>query len=66
MRDELGVTSLVITHDMDSAYRISDRIAMLHQGRIRTVGSAEDIRSSEDPVVRGFVEGRPELWEEST
>jgi phospholipid/cholesterol/gamma-HCH transport system ATP-binding protein len=64
MRDEIGVTSLVITHDMESAYRISDHVAMLHKGRIRTMGSPEDIRSSRDPVVRGFIEGRPELWEE--
>jgi phospholipid/cholesterol/gamma-HCH transport system ATP-binding protein len=66
MRDDLGVTSLVITHDMDSAYRISDRIAMLHRGRVRTVGTPDEIRASEDPVVRGFIEGRPELLEEAT
>ena len=65
MRDELGVTSLVITHDMDSAYRISDRIAMLHEGRVRTVGTPEEIRASEDPVVKGFIEGKPELLEEA-
>src|SRR5688500_2719648 len=61
MSEELGVTALVVTHDMTSAYRISDRIAMLHEGCIRTVGTPEEIQSSDDPVVRGFVEGRPEL-----
>jgi phospholipid/cholesterol/gamma-HCH transport system ATP-binding protein len=66
MRDRLGVTSLVITHDMESAYRIADRIAMLHEGRVRTVGTPEEIRASEDPLVRGFVEGRPELFEEAS
>lgn len=61
MADELGVTGIVVTHDMTSAYRISDRIAMLHEGCIRMVGTPDEIRSTEDPVVRGFVEGRPEL-----
>lgn len=63
MRDELRVTGVVITHDMESAYRVGDRIAMLHEGRCRFVGSPEEIRGSEDPVVRGFIEGRPELLE---
>jgi len=59
-REALGVTSIVITHDMRSAYRVGDRIAMLYRGRIRQVGTAEEIRASEDPVVRGFIEGRPD------
>jgi phospholipid/cholesterol/gamma-HCH transport system ATP-binding protein len=66
MREELGVTSLVITHDMESAYRISDHIAMLHKGRIRAVGTPDEIRNTDDPVVRGFIEGKPELWEEAS
>ena len=66
MRDELGVTSLVITHDMDSAYRIADRIAMLHEGRTRIVGTPDEIRMSHDPIVKGFIEGRPELLEGRT
>jgi phospholipid/cholesterol/gamma-HCH transport system ATP-binding protein len=65
MDDELGVTSVVVTHDMTSAYRVADRIAMLHQGRIRFVGTAEEIQATEDPIVRGFIEGRPELMQES-
>ena len=63
MKEELGVTGIVITHDMDSAYRISDRIAMLYEGRMRTVGTVDEIRNSEDPLVRAFIEGRPELME---
>lgn len=63
MKEELGVTGVVITHDMDSAYRISDRIAMLYEGKMRAVGTVEEIRDSEDPLVRAFVEGRPELME---
>ncbi|MBT8335095.1 MAG: ABC transporter ATP-binding protein [Gemmatimonadetes bacterium] len=66
MRDELGVTSLVITHDLESAYRVSDRLAMLHQGRIRWVGAPEAIRDVDDPAVQGFIRGEPELWEEAS
>ena len=57
-REALGVTSIVITHDMRSAFTVGDRIAMLYQGRVRAVGTVAEIRASEDPVVRGFVEGR--------
>ena len=64
MKTELGVTSLVITHDMHSAYRISDRIAMLYDGRVLEEGDPDEIRQTENPVVKGFVEGRPELVEQ--
>jgi phospholipid/cholesterol/gamma-HCH transport system ATP-binding protein len=63
MKHELGVTSLVITHDMESAYRISDRIAMLYDGRVLEEGIPDEIRRTENPIVKGFVEGRPELVE---
>jgi phospholipid/cholesterol/gamma-HCH transport system ATP-binding protein len=63
MKEELAVTSLVITHDMHSAYRISDRIAMLFEGRVLEEGTPEEIKRTESPIVRGFVEGRPELVE---
>ena len=61
MSDELGVTGVVITHDMKSAFRISDRVAMLYDGGIRFEGTPEEVRMCEDPVVRGFIEGKPEL-----
>ena len=61
MRAELGVTSLVITHDMKSAYSISDRIAMLYEGRVVEVGTPDQIRNSGNQVVRSFVEGRADL-----
>lgn len=64
-REELKVTSVVITHDMGSAYRIADRIGMLHEGVIRFMGTPEEIQSCSDPVVRGFIEGKPELLEEA-
>jgi phospholipid/cholesterol/gamma-HCH transport system ATP-binding protein len=61
MDEELGVTSVVITHDMRSAGRVSDRIAMLYEGTIRWVGTPADLETTHDPVVRAFVEGRPDL-----
>jgi phospholipid/cholesterol/gamma-HCH transport system ATP-binding protein len=61
MREKLGVTSVVITHDMRSAYTVGTRIAMLYQGKVRQVGTVDEIRRSNDPVVRQFIEGRPTL-----
>ncbi len=66
MSEELGVTGVVITHDMKSAFRISDRVAMLYDGVIRLEGSPEDLQMSDDPIVKGFIEGRPELMESVT
>lgn len=63
MADELGVTGVVITHDMNSAFRISDRIAMLYDGRNRFEGTPDEIRAAADPVVKSFIEGRPDLLE---
>ena len=57
---ELGVTSVVVTHDMRSAYTVGDRIAMLYEGTIRQVGTVAEIRATDDPVVRQFIEGRPD------
>jgi phospholipid/cholesterol/gamma-HCH transport system ATP-binding protein len=56
---DLGVTGLVVTHDMRSAFCVGDRIAMLYEGRIRQVGSKAEIQATDDPVVRQFIEGRP-------
>jgi phospholipid/cholesterol/gamma-HCH transport system ATP-binding protein len=58
-REALGVTSVVITHDMRSAYTVGDRIAMLYQGKIRQVGTVAEIQATSDEVVRQFIEGRP-------
>ena len=63
MAEQLGVTGVVITHDMKSAFRISDRVAMLYDGRIRLEGTPDEMRQTEDPIVKGFIEGRPELLE---
>jgi len=59
-RETYGVTGVVVTHDMNSAYTVGDRIAMLYRGKVRQVGSVDAIRGSHDAVVRQFVEGRPE------
>jgi phospholipid/cholesterol/gamma-HCH transport system ATP-binding protein len=66
MKQELGVTSLVITHDMGSAYRVSDRIAMLYEGEVLEEGTPDEIRATTNPVVKGFIEGKPELVESAT
>jgi phospholipid/cholesterol/gamma-HCH transport system ATP-binding protein len=58
-REELGATSVVVTHDLRSAFAVADRIAFLHEGRIRQVGSTAEIRATTDPLVREFIEGRP-------
>ena len=61
MRDTLGVTGVVITHDMRSAYNVGTRIAMLYEGQVRQVGTVDEIRHTKDPVVRQFIEGKPNL-----
>src|SRR5947199_4753382 len=58
-REHLGVTGLVVTHDMRSAYTVGDRSAMLYEGKVPQAGSVAEIRETEDPVVRQFIEGRP-------
>ena len=62
MRDELGVTALVVTHDMTSAFRVADRITLLHDGIARFTGTPADVRTARDDVLRGFVEGNPALY----
>jgi len=57
LHDKLKVTSIVVTHDMKSAYKVADRIAMLYQGKIITEGTAQDIQNSSHPVVYQFVNG---------
>jgi phospholipid/cholesterol/gamma-HCH transport system ATP-binding protein len=58
MREQLGVTGIVITHDMRSAYTVGTRIAMLYEGQVHAVGTVDEIQHSKDPLVRQFVEGR--------
>jgi phospholipid/cholesterol/gamma-HCH transport system ATP-binding protein len=58
LRDRLKVTSVVVTHDMASAYKVADRIAMLYNGRILEIGTPEQIRQSTNPVVQQFIRGQ--------
>jgi phospholipid/cholesterol/gamma-HCH transport system ATP-binding protein len=53
---ELGVTSIIVTHDIEGTLPISDRVAMLDHGRIRFVGNPDEFRESEDALVRAFLE----------
>jgi len=57
MQREYNITSVVVTHDMGSAYAIADRIAMLYQGEIIQCGTPDEIRNTENPIVRQFITG---------
>jgi phospholipid/cholesterol/gamma-HCH transport system ATP-binding protein len=57
LKQKLSVSSVAITHDMKSAYKIADRIAMLYQGKIEEVGTPDEIRGSKNPVVQQFITG---------
>jgi len=56
----LGVTSIVVTHDIGSAFYVADRVAFLYEGRIRFLGSVDEARASTDPVLAAFITGRAE------
>ncbi|MBI3098880.1 MAG: ABC transporter ATP-binding protein [Planctomycetes bacterium] len=58
MAKEFAVTSVVVTHDMALAYKVGNRIAMLHEGRVQQIGTPDEIRSTANPIVRQFIEGR--------
>lgn len=57
LKHKLGVTSVVITHDMNSAFKIADKIAFLHEGRILMEGTPEEMRRTDNPYVKQFVSG---------
>lgn len=58
LQRELGVTGIVVTHDMPSVYKVADRVIMLYEGRVHFEGTCDEIRSSGDEQVRRFIEGR--------
>ena len=60
MQKKLGVTSVVVTHDMHSAYKVANRIAMIYDGKIIGIGTPEEIRQSQDPYICQFVTGSVE------
>lgn len=57
LQRRLGVTSIVVTHDIHSAFHVGDRVAFLHEGRIRYDGDIEHARNADDPLLRRFLEG---------
>jgi phospholipid/cholesterol/gamma-HCH transport system ATP-binding protein len=60
MDERLGTTTVTITHDMKVAFKIADRVAMLHQGRVIESGTPDEFRASANPIVQQFIEGRAE------
>lgn len=60
LTNKLGVTSVVVTHEMGSAFRIAHRMVMLYEGRIVAAGSPDEIRHSSNPLVKQFVNGEPD------
>jgi phospholipid/cholesterol/gamma-HCH transport system ATP-binding protein len=60
MRKKIKVTSITITHDMVSAYKVGDRIAMLYQGKIIEVGTPDEIKNSTSAIVQQFIQGKAE------
>lgn len=60
LQKELGVTQVVVTHDMSSAYYIADRITFLYQGKVAFVGTPTELRESSNPIIQQFIEGRTE------
>jgi phospholipid/cholesterol/gamma-HCH transport system ATP-binding protein len=63
LQERLNITSIVVTHDMKSAFTISDRIAMVHSARVIAVDTVEAFRASSDPRVSDFIEGRAPVKE---
>ncbi|MGA2138594.1 MAG: ABC transporter ATP-binding protein [Verrucomicrobiia bacterium] len=64
LHDKLHVTGVAVTHDMVSAYKIADRIAMLHEGRIHMVGTPKEIQATQDPIVKQFITGVSDAHQE--
>jgi len=60
LQEKLKISSIAVTHDMVTAYKISDRIAMLYEGRIEEIGTPEEIRETRNSVVRQFITGSSE------
>jgi phospholipid/cholesterol/gamma-HCH transport system ATP-binding protein len=60
LKDKLGVTSIVVSHDLVSIFTIADRIVFLYKGFVKMVGTPEDFKRSTDPIVQQFITGRAE------
>lgn len=57
-QEQLHVTSVLVTHDMQSAFYAADRVAMLYEGHIVAIGTADEMKNSTNPIVKAFIEGR--------
>ncbi len=57
LQDKLKVTSIVVTHDMESAFEVTDRMALLYNRRVAFVGTADEVRRSQIPMVKNFIQG---------
>ncbi len=64
LREVFGVTLIVVTHELDSAFTIGERIALIDRGRIVAIGSPEEVQASDHPVVRHFLDRQPEISHE--
>jgi phospholipid/cholesterol/gamma-HCH transport system ATP-binding protein len=62
LQQRFGITSVVVTHDMKSAFDVADRVAYLHQGRVYFHGTPGELRQSTDPLIQDFLLGRSETW----
>lgn len=60
LRDEIGVTSIVVTHDLESAFSIADRIMYIHKGRVIAIGTPDEIKNHPDPMVKQFINRLPD------
>ncbi|MEJ7928500.1 ABC transporter ATP-binding protein [Ramlibacter sp. AN1015] len=60
LNDTLGITSVVVSHDLDETFRIADQVIILANGRVAAQGTPEQVRASTDPLVQQFVQARPE------
>jgi phospholipid/cholesterol/gamma-HCH transport system ATP-binding protein len=61
LREVFGVTLIVVTHELDSAFAIGERIALIDKGKILTIGTPEEVRASNDEIVRDFLDRQPEI-----
>lgn len=61
MQRLFGVTSIIVTHDMRSVFKIANRVAMLYRGEIRFLGTPDELRASSDTIVQDFINGRSDI-----
>ena len=59
LKTAFGVTMVVVTHELQSAFHIADRVALLHEGRFLVIDTPEVVRQSDDPIVRRFLDRQP-------